>query len=440
MKLSKYTRVVNLDNGFVYLYATANRAIVALPELAVNDNCVLDDVGKANLRTLEKMGFFASEEEMRKRAMEELDNSNKLFISVELNHSCNLRCPYCYQGTEKHNSRLSPSDIDGLMRYCRWVFETSACSDLYLKVLGGEPTLAWELFEQLHSGVRDLCHICRVKYHLLVDTNGTRVDELSRLSGFDTLLFTIPLTHKACHDKMRYYADKNGSYDDIVDNVNKLHQAFPHSKIILRHNTDGENIRLFPKYIDDISKKCSWKPWVSLNYTGNFNGDEFDNTLDYAQFIEWSCSEAIEVLLRNEMPILTAPLSSIEECQWRSKHSLKLFVDGTVGNCAMSYYESDRPSLESVLAHIDAGKNHDFFLRKRELTLAAQDECLGCASLFLCGGTKKLPCIQAVSPGPCEYDSAHNIDIERFLRTYYDAKERGLGNLFVVFEGGEGYR
>lgn len=440
MKLSPYTRVINLDEDSVCLYNTADRSLVAMPSYAISNGEIVDTIGDENIELLSKMGFFLSRSEACAKGRKEADNSYKLFLSIELNRSCNLRCPYCYQGNSKDCDSLSGGIVELVVRYCEQVLTRRPYTDIYLKVLGGEPTLAKSRFLQLNSAISDFCSSKGIRYHLLVDTNGTNIELFGVLRGYDSILFTIPLTHQKCHDELRRYSDGTGTYLKIIDNVNKLNNLIPQARIILRHNTDANNIELFEEYLDDLKTRCSFEPWISLNYTANLNGDSFENGLSYSEFVKWSSADAINHLLHRNLPVLMSPLTSIEECQYRSRYSLKLFSDGTVGNCAMDYTKPDRSSLEELICAIEEDTRSSFLMHKENSALAGDEECMKCESLFLCGGTKKLPCIQAINSGPCRHSSTPNIDIDEFIRTYYAARERGLGHLFVVFEGKEGYR
>ena len=69
----------------------------------------------------------------------------------------------------------------------------------------------------------------------------------------------------------------------------------------------------------------------------------------------------------------------------------------------------------------------------------ADKECLECDSLFICGGTNKLPCIKALDPKMCE-EKRFGISLKDFLLRYLKYQEEGKGKLFVVFEEGESYR
>ena len=80
-----------------------------------------------------------------------------------------------------------------------------------------------------------------------------------------------------------------------------------------------------------------------------------------------------------------------------------------------------------------------FTLKKKKQTIIVDEQCLKCDSIFLCGGTNKLPCIKALDSSLC-LDKCFGINIEQFIKKYMECQEKGIGDLFVVFENGESYR
>ena len=258
--------------------------------------------------------------------------------SIELNLSCNLRCPYCYQAGTHNGKVISDDTLDSLVSYVKRVYETNPFEDLFVKILGGEPTLVWKKFDKIYKSLLEFSKSVGIKFHLLVDTNCTLIDDLLTLEGYDSLLFTIPLSYKKCHDKVRFDAKGNGTYEKIIANINIIHQKLPDAKIVIRYNVDGNNRDFFKPFLDDIREKLIFRPLVSVNYTAELNGDpNYKNTMSYVDFVEWSSSQALDELIMAEMPVTISPIVSIEECQYRSKYSFKLFSDGTVGSCAMSF-------------------------------------------------------------------------------------------------------
>lgn len=438
MLLSKYVRTINYKED-VLLYHTKDHSILQLPQELLVEKNLSNQIDDESIISLRKMGFLQNTDEEISRDIEKnIINKDKLFISLELNLSCNLRCPYCYQSGKHNGKYIDDKDLDSLILYINKVYENEPFKELYIKILGGEPTLVWEKFMYIYTAAREFCRKNAISYHVLIDTNGTLIDKLVLLNGYDSLLFTIPLTYKECHDNVRFDAYGNGTYELILNNVNKLHSKLPNSKIVLRYNVDGENIQFFKKFLFDVKEKLDFVPLISVNYTAELNGsDEFGNSITYQDFVDWSSSNAIDDLIEAQLPITISPIISIEECQYRSKYSLKLFSDGTVGSCAMSFFCGDREKIGTLVEKFE-GENV-FFKDKQRQTLLIDKECMICDSIFLCGGTNKLPCIRALDPNLCQ-KKQFGISLDKFLLRYMKYQEKGYGKLFVVFEDGESYR
>lgn len=438
MQISKYVKTIEFKDNIV-LYHTKEHSIIQLPKEVVEDGIILEDyIDEDSLEAISDMKYsIDSDSEIDIKAA--LLNSEKLFISVELNLSCNLRCPYCYQSGKHNGGIIRDSDLETLCDYIVMVCEIQPIKDLYLKILGGEPTLVWNKLEKVYGDCKKICEEKGIHFHLLIDTNGTIIDRFIELKDCESILFTIPLTYQKFHDKVRRDSKGNGTYDLIICNINKIKSAIPESKIVIRYNVDKDNIIYFERFLEDIKQKLSFLPLISVNYTAELNGNsEFGTGLSYEEFVKWSSSDAIDSLMRTELPITISPIISIEECQFRSQYSLKLFSDGTVGSCAMSFFDKERMMISNLVAGLTDTAN-PFLLNKEKQTMMSELQCLQCADIFVCGGTCKLPCIKALDSNACA-KKLYGISLEEFIPRYIDSQENNKSNLFVVFENGESYR
>lgn len=438
MQISKYVKTIEYKDSVV-LYHTKEHSIIQLPREVVDNRIIIEDyIDEESLEAISEMRFSVdSDSEIDLKAA--LINSKKLFISVELNLSCNLRCPYCYQSGTHNGSIITDADLDSLREYIEKVYKIQPFTDLYLKILGGEPTLVWDKLKNVYEDSKRICKGYGIRFHLLIDTNGTIIDRFEELKEFESILFTIPLTYKQFHDKVRCDSKGNGTYDLVISNINKIKDMIPESKIVIRFNVDKDNINYFESFLKDIKQKLTFSPLVSVNYTAELNGNaEFGTGLTYEEFVKWSSSVAVDSLLRIGLPVTISPIISIEECQFRSRYSLKLFSDGTVGSCAMSFFDKERTMISDLVSSIDCG-TYTFFQDKVKQSMMSEVQCLKCADIFVCGGTCKLPCIKALDSDACA-KKLYGISIEDFIPRYIDSQETGNSNLFVVFENGESYR
>ena len=423
---SKFVRAFEYNDSVV-LFNSYNKSIVTI-ENRYFDNGELNDSFPDEYRdALDQMGYFITDDQANELIQRSLVKDKKLMLSAEVSLACNLRCPYCYQGNDKTSCSLSGDSIDNLVRYCGLVDKENAYDEIVLKVLGGEPTVTWEKTKAVIDSISSFCRSNGKKLNLMLDTNGVLIDNILSLEGYDSLLLTVPLTYKDCHDSMRKLANGQGTYDIIVENINKIHEAKPQTLVVLRHNTDDKNIRFFDYYVKDLRSRLSYNPIIDISYTTELGNGTFVNGLSYKDYIDWKSGKAIDILVANDCNVAITPLMSTDRCQHRSAFSMKLFSDGTIGSCAMWFFKKDRISLEDLcndISKIQNVKNHD----PEEYA-----KCSTCRSFFLCGGGYNLPCIKSLGFDQCREDGNYIVDIEMFIKKYVEYKKQGKSSLFVGF-------
>ena len=147
-------------------------------------------------------------------------------LTLFLDHACNLRCSYCYNG--KKFGRLMPAPV---MRRSVDLALANRPARLDVSFFGGEPLLQPGLIEETMAYV-DLCVRVlpephpRVRY--VMNTNGTVLDEraLALLSPPRDFTVYVSLDGPApIHDKHRVDRDGHGSFAGIVANLGRLHRA-----------------------------------------------------------------------------------------------------------------------------------------------------------------------------------------------------------------------
>ena len=437
MKLSKYTRIVDESESEVVIYNTINRGIISIEKENIDKaTMTLIRLSENEASLLKEMEFLEDSVDLA-RKKEEYEDENTLIISLETLLACNLRCPYCYQKESKSTHQIQKNDLDLLFQYITNVYVKQSYSTLILKVLGGEPSIKWEISEYIINKLFVFCRNNAIMFKLMIDTNGTKIDTFVKLKNYDSILFTIPLTFKDCHNKNRFYSSGRGSYDDIIRNVNKLSRALSNCTIVLRYNIDDNNIDKFEEYIQDISSKLSFTPIISTNYTMNFDMNNPTNLMAHHDLITWRSSTCIDILVKYNLPVVIAPFILRSKCQYQSKYSLKIFSDGTVGACAMSFFDNKRSHISDIADNID--KVVSYWPHKNN-SIFSDPACINCSSLFLCGGTYKIPCIKKIEPDCCANKDRLHIDLHLFFQRYMKYSKEGKSDLFVYFNENELYK
>lgn len=429
MKLSNYIRIYEYNDDYKIILNTIDKSIVELEkQYFKNENDeLIDDLPNDIYSALSDMGYFISDEEAKELIKTSMLKDDKLIISVEATLGCNLNCPYCYQGSNKESKQLSNKNIDWLIEYFNITHKKSPYNELVLKILGGEPTIVWKTTKSIIEKAYAFCKENNITLSLMLDTNGVIIKDILALDTYDSLLLTIPLTHKNCHDSMRKTANGTGTYDIIIENINKIHEIKPDITIVLRHNTDEENINCFEEYISDLSAKLNHIPIVDISYTTEIGDNNFTNNLSYKDYQKWKTTEATDILIKYSFYVMASPLMSMERCQYRSKYSLKIFSDGSVGPCAMWFFKQDRYTIKEILS------NPEIIERFTECNDSKTEKCKNCYSFFLCNCSYTLPCIQSLKLKECEKDGEFNINLDTFIKKYMQYSEAGKGDLFVGF-------
>lgn len=137
MEISKYSRIYEIDDGYI-LFNTINKSVVKMDSQYIEKDRIVDNCPNDYINLLSDMGYFMKDEDAENYIHELLKKDKKLIISVEIGLACNMRCPYCYQGTDKVNkSKLSDDDINYLLKYYKRVSDIWNYDEIVLKVLGG---------------------------------------------------------------------------------------------------------------------------------------------------------------------------------------------------------------------------------------------------------------------------------------------------------------
>ena len=425
MKLSKYSRLIPCDSKWI-LFNSTNKAVVLLDSRLVDSDKLIDDaLSTEEQQTLRSFGFFLDDKEAEAQARHSFSDSARLSLSIELSLDCNLRCPYCYQGNKHRGDTIKSEHLNQVKSWLISKITDGSYREIVIKVLGGEPALHWQVADGFLRDIASLCSQYDTRFVLMIDTNATIIEPFKGIDYVEKLLFTIPLSHRSCHDEVRKDAAGDGTYDKIISNIKKLKKVYPDCVIVLRHNTDDSIVGLFADYLEELKKSGIENPYVDITYTANFETNSHKNKLVYREYLDWRMQTALPLLVEYGFPVLISPVMNPGPCQNVERSSFKLFSDGTVGYCAMDFFSKNRQPLTEALLPESL-----FF--KGKLTLP--ETCYSCGSFFLCGGSYYLPCIRSLGVENCEKDGAFNVDLEKFLQTYVRTSRK---NLFVVFNQNE---
>lgn len=430
-KLSRYVLRYTFDTDSL-LYNSINGDIAIIPSVMLDGLCTRPQSYSQIVKTLHKKGFFSSDFN-RSKLVEKYNSEDVLLISLELFLGCNLSCPYCYQINNSHyKGVISDNNICLLLLYIEKVYNKTHFRFLVFKILGGEPTVNWEPASKVISKVYDFCQRHSIHLNLRIDTNGTSIQNLLSLNYYDSILFTIPLCEKSVHDRYRHFSNGEGTYDTILRNIQEL-SLLPNSTIIIRHNTDLENINLFEAFISDLDDKIEERRNVIQiipYYTVNPSLGKYNNTLSHPDFIKWKSSQCVDILVKYGFPVYFGPKKLLSgKCQCLSQYSIKVFSDGKVGACAVYFFDKNNPTLKDIL-EIPDSNFEKYWGGIKGKSILSNKKCLDCPSIFVCAGDYHLPCMKELGYTHCDKSINLSIDLSNYFSKVYLYNSLGKSQLF----------
>lgn len=187
---------------------------------------------------------------------------------LELTYRCNLRCPYCYVGSERNKQELSTDDwkkvIDQIPFYG------------IITLVGGEPFIREDFAEILEYS----CKKVWKKVHVV--SNGILLDEniADSFKKNKPVLLSVSLDgYGENHDKNR---GKDGIFDKIISNLENLKNVLPRQMIDVKTIVLENNLDDLPK----LYKLCSEMKFNFLSISFLRNNHWKQNSILQETFID----------------------------------------------------------------------------------------------------------------------------------------------------------
>ena len=164
--------------------------------------------------------------------------------------SCNMGCPYCFEGPKPYQNFMSEKTIDDIVQFMERELQNSslvdAFSDIKVTWYGGEPLLRPEVIENLSSKI----FVLQEKYNLEDSadciTNGLLLtpENWALLDRAKVTYVQVTIDgYKDTHDELRPLlpmyneSEDQGNYDKILENLSNLDQSTS-TRVAIRINCD----------------------------------------------------------------------------------------------------------------------------------------------------------------------------------------------------------
>ena len=248
----------------------------------------------------------------------EIENSEKWFhLIVNPTINCNFKCWYCYEN--HYPSQMLPKTVLSVEKLIEHSIKKH--DNIRLSFFGGEPLLYYkQVMSPIINQAYEIVHKNRKRLVLDITSNGYLLSDkiITELKKFPELTFQITLDGgPSVHNNTRFVSKKKGSYQKIIENIQKLVQNG--IKVLLRINCTKANIisvRDIPLSMASLTQKEKSLIHVDMQKV-------------------WQETEDIEVEIEKAMEIF-------KERGFKTSH--KLLGDycyGDIKNSAMVNYNGD---------------------------------------------------------------------------------------------------
>lgn len=267
MKVSKYNTFFPYQSKVIGFNGISREYIVLEKELyELYITSVEDDIENINNVHPDLYKYLVSNSFIVDNNLNEFDEFKKMIRKIDFDDTifelhlnptmdCNFKCWYCYETHIKE----SCYDTEMLRRVklciANIINRNPQLERFSINWFGGEPLMAYDyaIIPILEHTIK-LCKLRGVDFCTLFTTNGFLLDKekLKQLKKYNVAEFQITLDgHRERHDKVRFLADKSGSYDKIVENI-KLASNFSFH-VSVRINYTRETFKDIEKIIDDFA-------------------------------------------------------------------------------------------------------------------------------------------------------------------------------------------
>ncbi|SEG22835.1 radical SAM/SPASM domain-containing protein [Parabacteroides chinchillae] len=187
-------------------------------------------------------------------------------LTINPTLDCNLKCWYCsvdYAGTKHDKNRMSDEVVDHLLKHIHWLVTKHKSNSILLDWFGGEPLMYFnEIIKSVSDFALPLAQQYQVDFKQQITTNATLLDEnkikYMKEAKFNFIQISIDGNEQR-QNLIKCYANKRGTYRDVMNNINLLTELIPDIAICLRINYDRQTLKDIKDIINDFtenSRKC----------------------------------------------------------------------------------------------------------------------------------------------------------------------------------------
>lgn len=155
-----------------------------------------------------------------------------MVYTIWVTEACNLRCKYCYEGSEKNQLHMTLETAEQVLRFMERDFDIENEEELVVNFHGGEPFIGYKLIkffvEELRKRYQHRCNL-----FFSATTNATLfTPDIIEFIQKENIEISLSIDGaKKTHDLMRVFADGSGTHDIVIKNAKLLLKYKPSLRI-----------------------------------------------------------------------------------------------------------------------------------------------------------------------------------------------------------------
>ena len=385
------------------------------------------DPNRKFIETLEENGFLSLREEEKLKLMELRYQRNaacfttaKLGLTICPTLACNFGCLYCFEQKQNDATVMSDETIEALIEFIR---KHQDAKHLYVVWYGGEPTLAFDIIENLTARFLELFPDFD---NADLVTNAYLLDEekIERLNDLKISSMQITLDgSETTHNQRRVLRNGDPTYERILHNIDLLMSSSWKGKCSVRVNVDrgnrheyaaihkellecykGKNLEVYPGYMKTYLDH-------SYGYQCGFCLSEWDEVM-----VDWYNNEGI--VPRDGF----FPKSGEQSTCIATSHYG--YVIGPKGEMYKCWEDVGKEHMVIGWVHDDPSVTNPGLVARYSIGTDPHNdtECLECSAFPICGGgcvNKRLRSQQFGEEG-LEYCLPFKKSPRKYLEAYLD--------------------
>lgn len=391
MKLSKFNIYRECD-GEIFIYNTLSGGILHLnQEYSVKFNKIRRDLEypiefEDLIKNLEKDQMLIPDSLDESEAVIMHSNiqrysSSVYTLTIAPTMKCNFVCPYCYEA-----NKIYPQMNKEIIDKIKELFRKAKNNHKYLSVAwyGGEPLLAFDIIEELSQ---EAIQVFGEDYCASIVTNGYLLNDkiIKKLESLKIMKMQITLDGPPeIHNKRRKLPNGEDTFFVILNSIKRVIELSPNTEVVIRVNTDKENIG----YVDEIigyleqfgiEKSVGFYLAPVDNINETCNGSECFNNTEFAE----EQLNFIERNLKKGYNFLHLPQANLGVCGAVCNDNYVIDSCGDIYNCWDDISRKEEKIGNIMEEHIPLIKNLTKWLN---YDIREDKECIDCSYLPVCMG------------------------------------------------------